>query len=159
MLRAVSQQDASQIPKLVEGLFGRESKAAVSGLVNNMDKFRSTMELAKESSRFAGSSEKEYQRELEKTSVKMQQARANMEVMMIRLGATLIPVFNRFLSAVEPVVSAVGAFVDKFPGVSSVVMVGIAVVGGWAWPGFRPCVDGGCRFCRGWPWLKEREAL
>ena len=130
VLSAIGRQDSAQIPKLVEMLFGRESQATVSGLVNNMGMFTQTMQRTADETAIADSTNKEYARNMARESAQAQKAKAKLEVVLVRLGATLLPPFVKLLHVAGSALEAVGGFVDKFPGLSAAVMGGIAVVGG-----------------------------
>ncbi len=129
VLSAIAERDQAEHGGVITSLFGREATPVVAALVNNMARFDEVMALGADTLAQRGSMQREYEREMQKTTRKLQQRQQQWRNTMGQLGDTLLPIVNRFAEAITPVIGAVGAFIEKYPGLTQGIMVVVGGVG------------------------------
>ncbi len=115
VLLAISSADAADRNGIINGLFGRESQAAVANMVGNLAEYRKVMNAAADTSKFAGSTNKEYTRDLDKTSTKLKIQMQAWEEVKIQLGEKLLPIIGSITETLKPVVSGISNFIETHP--------------------------------------------
>jgi len=130
VLQSIADAKASDRNALISVLFGRESQASVANLVGNMDEYRRVMGLVANQSKYAGSTQKEYDYDLQKASQQFRLSQQQLNNVKIQLGTSMLPVLISLGKAIIPVVQGVSAFIEKHPGLTRGLMLataGIAV--------------------------------
>jgi TP901 family phage tail tape measure protein len=94
----------------------------VEQLANNMDQLQKTLGLVSKSGNYAGSVQKEFANRSNTTAFKLQQARANAQVLAIELGTSLLPAIISITQAVAPVIINLTKWAQANPVVSSSII-------------------------------------
>jgi TP901 family phage tail tape measure protein len=126
VLKAIAGEDAEDRNGIINGLFGRESQAAVANMVGNLGEYGKVMNSVSDRSKYAGSSQKEYERELEKTSTQVKIQRQQWENVKIQLGEKLLPVLGSIMQTLTPVISGISRFIEQHPALAkwSIIVAG-----------------------------------
>ena len=108
-------------------LFGKESVAAISPLLNNMELLKENFKRVGDSSLYAGSMQKEYESRSNTTANKLQLFNNALTNVSTAIGDALLPVVTELLTQMQPLIVSFGDFIQKHPGL--VKMIAMAVVG------------------------------
>lgn len=108
-------------------LFGKESVAAISPLLNNMELLKENFKRVGDSTLYAGSMQKEYESRSNTTANKLQLFNNALTNVSLALGDALLPTFTELLTQMQPLIVSFGDFIQKHP--ELVKMVAKAVVG------------------------------
>ena len=108
-------------------LFGKESVAAISPLLNNMELLKENFKRVGDSSLYAGSMQKEYESRSNTTANKLQLFNNALTNVSLAIGDALLPVVTELLTQMQPLIVSFGDFIQKHP--ELVKMVTMAVVG------------------------------
>ena len=108
-------------------LFGQESVAAISPLLNNMELLKENFKRVGDSSLYAGSMQKEYESRSNTTANKLQLFNNALTNVSLAIGDALLPVVTDLLTQMQPLIVSFGDFIQKHP--ELVKMVTMAVVG------------------------------
>lgn len=108
-------------------LFGKESVAAISPLLNNMELLKENFKRVGDSSLYAGSMQKEYESRSNTTANKLQLFNNALTNISLSIGDALLPAFTELLNQMQPLVVSFGHFIQENP--ELVKMVAIAVAG------------------------------
>lgn len=108
-------------------LFGQESVAAISPLLNNMELLKENFKRVGDSSLYAGSMQKEYESRSNTTANKLQLFNNALTNVSLAIGDALLPVVTELLTQMQPLIVSFGDFIQKHP--ELVKMVTMAVVG------------------------------
>ena len=108
-------------------LFGKESVAAISPLLNNMELLKENFKRVGDQSLYAGSMQKEYESRSNTTANKLQLFNNALTNISLSIGDALLPAFTELLNQMQPLVVSFGHFIQENP--ELVKMVAIAVAG------------------------------
>ena len=92
-----------------------------------MDKYRHALGLVAENSLFAGSAEKEFDNRSATSANKIKLMQSRWDSVQLKLGNKLIPTIERLFDALEPVIDALGQFIEKNPKLTTGIVL---IVGG-----------------------------
>lgn len=125
--------DVGERAAFIEDQFGKEAMTFVQGAVEGLDTLGKTMSIVADKSNFAGSSGKEFQKQMGSTAMQAQVLRAQFNDLLITIGERLLPVMKRAIEGITPFIAAVKKFIDENPNVvkaaAAFVAVATAVVG------------------------------
>lgn len=108
-------------------LFGKESVAAISPLLNNMELLKENFKRVGDQSLYAGSMQKEYESRSNTTANKLQLFNNALTNISLSIGDALLPAFTELLDQMQPLVVSFGHFIQENP--ELVKMVAMAVAG------------------------------
>ncbi|NUF26909.1 phage tail tape measure protein [Gilliamella sp. ESL0254] len=108
-------------------LFGKESVAAISPLLNNMELLKENFSRVGDASQYAGSMQKEYESRSNTTANKLQLFNNALTNISLSIGDALLPAFTELLNQMQPLVVSFGHFIQENP--ELVKMVAMAVAG------------------------------
>lgn len=108
-------------------LFGKESVAAISPLLNNMELLKENFKRVGDQSLYAGSMQKEYESRSNTTANKLQLFNNALTNISLSIGDALLPAFTELLNQMQPLVVSFGHFIQENP--ELVKMVAMAVAG------------------------------
>ncbi|MFQ0994043.1 phage tail tape measure protein [Gilliamella sp. BG2] len=108
-------------------LFGKESVAAISPLLNNMELLKENFKRVGDQSQYAGSMQKEYESRSNTTANKLQLFNNALTNISLSIGDALLPEFTELLNQMQPLVVSFGHFIQENP--ELVKMVAMAVAG------------------------------
>lgn len=108
-------------------LFGKESVAAISPLLNNMELLKENFKRVGNQSLYAGSMQKEYESRSNTTANKLQLFNNALTNISLSIGDALLPAFTELLDQMQPLVVSFGHFIQENP--ELVKMVAMAVAG------------------------------
>lgn len=108
-------------------LFGKESVAAISPLLNNMELLKENFKRVGDESLYAGSMQKEYESRSNTTANKLQLFNNALTNISLSIGDALLPAFTELLDQMQPLVVSFGHFIQENP--ELVKMVAMAVAG------------------------------
>lgn len=140
VLKAVRQLDPAKQTALMKDLFSKESVGAIADLVNNAEKLESLFIKLGDATNYAGSMEKEFASRSATTSNAMQIAKNSIAAVAIELGSVLLPTVAGTFKSIAEVASAVSAWSQKNPKLSSTIVkvaTGVTLfsagIGGLGW--------------------------
>ncbi|SCC11092.1 phage tail tape measure protein [Gilliamella intestini] len=108
-------------------LFGKESVAAISPLLNNMELLKENFKRVGDQSLYAGSMQKEYESRSNTTANKLQLFNNALTNISLSIGDALLPAFTELLNQMQPLVVSFGHFIQENP--ELVKMIAMAVAG------------------------------
>ncbi|BFM16259.1 hypothetical protein R50073_24420 [Maricurvus nonylphenolicus] len=132
VLNAIRDQDAAVRGSVIETLFGRESMAAVSNMVGNIEEYQRVMALAADTTKMSGSVENEYARTAKTRAYKLAVLRNRWEAILIRLGDRLLPVLDSVTTTLAPVIDGIGSWIEKHPTLAKWLIIGTGAIGALA---------------------------
>lgn len=115
VLTAVSKVDKSKQAAVLTQLFGKESVGAIAPMLTNLDKLKENFDKVRDSTRYAGSMNKEYAERAATTENSLQLLKNRVTEVGIVVGTVLLPPFNDFMDVISPVVSGVGELAAANP--------------------------------------------
>lgn len=116
VLTAVGKVDKSQHAAVLTRLFGRESVAAITPMLTNLDLLQKNFFKVGDATQYAGSMEKEYAARAATTENNLQLLRGQVMRLAVTVGDVLLPPFNQFLAAIGPLINRVAEFAGQHPG-------------------------------------------
>lgn len=108
---------------VINELFGEAASRGVINMINNMDEFNRVMGLVASKSDYAGSTMREFLKQVSTTSSQAQLAKNQFDQLVITFGTAFLPAINAILQAIAPVVQAFTWMLTNIPGLSTAVAV------------------------------------
>lgn len=138
MLGQLAKLDKIQRTAVVNKIFGEEAGRFVVSAVESLDLYGKTMGQVADTSRFAGSMNAEFEKQLQTTAVQAQIARNGLNDMMISLGEKMLPIVYKaalllqdmaygvssFIQATGPVVPMLAAFAAALAAMQAAAIAG-----------------------------------
>jgi TP901 family phage tail tape measure protein len=107
-------------------LFGKESVAAISPLLDNMELLKTNFNRVGDASQYAGSMQKAYESRSNTTANKLRLFDNALTNISLSIGDALLPVFSQLLEELTPLVISFGHFIQENPELVKMVAVAIA---------------------------------
>ncbi|MEJ1398776.1 MAG: phage tail tape measure protein [Candidatus Sedimenticola sp. (ex Thyasira tokunagai)] len=108
-------------------MFGLEYAPALSLLAGGLDKYSHALNLVAKEANFAGSMETEFQQRSNTTANRIQLMQQRWAAVQQRIGDKLLPILEKLMNVLEPMIDGFGWLIETFPTASTVVMT---LVGG-----------------------------
>ncbi|OCG24724.1 phage tail tape measure protein [Gilliamella sp. wkB108] len=107
-------------------LFGKESVAAISPLLNNLELLKTNFNRVSDASQYAGSMQKEYESRSNTTANKLQLFNNALTDVSLSIGDALLPVFTELLDELQPLIVEFGHFIQENPELVKMVAMSVA---------------------------------
>lgn len=120
--------DEGKRGQVIQDMFGLEAAPFVTALTEKTELLAQTMGLVGDKAKFAGSMQKEFDRQNATTSQKLVRLKAKFDLILVTLGEKLLPTIGRLAEAAGPVLERFLKFVDTNPGLVKVAAAVAAVV-------------------------------
>lgn len=108
VMTAISKVDKAKQPAVLQNLFGKESITAIAPLLTNTDLLKANFDKVSDSTKYAGSMNKEYAARAATTANNLQLLVNRATKVGIVMGTVLLPPFNDLMALIGPVVTGVG---------------------------------------------------
>lgn len=130
VLEALKTVKAEERSSVAATLFGQESIAAISPLLENLDLLKESFTIA--NGDVADSVDEEYANRMKTTATALSQMSQSIRNLGISAGKALLPAVGAVARGISTVVGHIGTLVERFPGLSSAVMIAGAGVASFA---------------------------
>ncbi|MCO6555996.1 phage tail tape measure protein [Gilliamella sp. BG6] len=127
VLESLGKVSADRRAAALTVLFGKESVAAISPLLNNMELLKKNFDQVGDASHYAGSMQNEYESRSNTTAGKLQSFNNALTDVSLSIGDSLLPSFAELLVGLKPLVVSFGHFIQENP--ELVKMAAMAVAG------------------------------
>lgn len=121
VLSSIQGLDKVKQASVLSNLFGKESLSAIAPLLSNLDGVRDNMDKVADSSKYAGSMEKEFAARSQTTANSLQLAENNMKAFKIAIGNGLIPALTPMIGLMTKGTKAISGFAQEYPGLASAI--------------------------------------
>lgn len=130
VLEALKTVKAEERISVATMLFGQDSIAAISPLLGQLDKLKEAFKIA--NGEVTGSVDEEYANRMKTTATALSQMSQNIRNLGISAGKALLPAVGAAARGISTVVGHIGTLVERFPGLSSAVMIAGAGIASFA---------------------------
>lgn len=113
VLEAVSKLNKVEQASTLQALFGKESIGAISPLLTNLDNLRANLKSVGDTTKYAGSMQKEFEARNATTANSLQLAKNNVAELGINIGTILLPGINKVLEVINPLIGRVADFASE----------------------------------------------
>jgi TP901 family phage tail tape measure protein len=125
-------ESLGKVPKdrqsaLLADLFGKESIAAISPLVDNLELLKTNFKRVEDASQYAGLMQEQYELRLNNVAQKLQIFNNGLNNISLSIGEALLPTFIELLNQMQPLIVSFGHFIQENP--ELVKMAAMAIVG------------------------------
>lgn len=131
-LNTLGQLDKQNRAGVLTDLFGLEYADDISLLAGNLEVYKKALDTVADSSKFAGSMEREFQNRADTSANKSQLLAQRWDAFQTKLGEQLLPVINWLSGAAIKLIDALDWLTDKFPGATKVAMILVGGLGALA---------------------------
>lgn len=129
-LKTLEKLDKTEQMGVLSDLFGAEYSDDMALLVGGLENYNKALNLTADSSKYAGSMQREFQSRSETTSNSLKLLSNSISTISINFGSLLLPAINSVLKPVTYLSNLIGGFATEFPILSS--SISGAVVGMFA---------------------------
>ena len=129
-LKTLEKLDKTEQMGVLSDLFGAEFSDDMALLVGGLENYNKALNLTADSSKYAGSMQREFQTRSETTSNSLKLLSNSISTISINFGSLLLPAINSVLKPVTYLSNLIGGFATEFPILSS--SISGAVVGMFA---------------------------
>ena len=126
LLKRISQVDKAKRPALLTNLFGSESIAAITPLLTNLELLESNLQKVGDTTKYAGSMDKEYASRAATTANNLQLLRNAAASVARAVGNALLPGINAVVDSLRPMISQAAELIQANPE----LVRGLAIAGG-----------------------------
>ena len=131
-LATLGQLDKQNRAGVLTDLFGLEYADDISLLAGNLEVYKKALDTVADSSKFAGSMEREFQNRANTSANKTQLLAQRWDAFQTKLGEQMLPILNWLSGAAIKLIDALDWLTDKFPGATKVAMVLVGGLGALA---------------------------
>lgn len=125
LLKRISQVDKAKRPALLTNLFGSESISAITPLLTNLELLESNLQKVGDTSKYAGSMDKEYASRAETTANNLQLLRNAAASVARAVGNALLPGINAVVDSLRPMIAYAAELIQANPQ----LVKGLAIAG------------------------------
>ena len=122
VLQSIKKLEKHEQAAIMKELFGSESLTAITPFLDNMDMAIKNLELAENTSGYAGAMQKEFANRAKTTANALQLAKNRVTELGINLGSVLLPPINKFLDIIGPAISGFADWASAHEGLTTAVM-------------------------------------
>ena len=142
VLEGVSKLNKADQATTLQQLFGKESIGAIAPLLTNLDDLKKNLNAVSDSTKYAGSVNKEFEARAATTANTLQLTKNRVAEVGIKIGSVLLPHINSLLEKLNPLIDRFSEFISKNEGLVATVagvitsFVGLKVASlalGYAW--------------------------
>lgn len=130
VLEALKDVRPEEKDSIASTLFGQESIAAISPLLKNIDLVKQAFSIA--NGKVDGSVDEEYANRMKTTATSISQMTQSLRNLGMTAGKALLPAVGAVSRAIAGVAGTIGKLVEKFPGISSAIMITGGVIAAFA---------------------------
>lgn len=128
VITALSELDDAERGSVMTSVFGSSVTPVLAGLVSNIDEYRRVMSLAADDTKFAGSVQEEYERQMNTTSAALTTARGAIKEIGVTIGSALLPHVTMAAKVIGVLARGFSSFANANPFITkTIVGVGLAV--------------------------------
>jgi len=109
-------------------LFGKESIGAIAPLLTNLDALETNLRNVADTTKYAGSMEKEFEARSATTANNLQLLQNNVKALGISIGNILLPAVNKGAEKLVAIAEKVEAFTQKHPTLTKALILGAAAL-------------------------------
>ena len=113
VLQGVSKLSKAEQATTLQQLFGKESIGAIAPLLTNLDELKKNLDAVSDSTKYAGSMQKEFEERNKTTANTLQLTRNRVAEVGIKIGNVLLPHINNFLTTMNPLLDKLSAFISE----------------------------------------------
>ena len=113
VLQGVSKLSKADQATTLQQLFGKESIGAIAPLLTNLDELKKNLNAVGDSSKYAGSMQKEFEARNKTTANTLQLTRNRVAELGINIGSILLPGLNKALEVLNPLLGKVADFANE----------------------------------------------
>ena len=113
VLQGVSKLSKAEQATTLQQLFGKESIGAIAPLLTNLDELKKNLDAVSDSTKYAGSMQKEFEERNKTTANTLQLTRNRIAEVGIKIGNVLLPHINNFLTTINPLLDRLSAFISE----------------------------------------------
>lgn len=126
VLESLGKVSADRRAAALTVLFGKESVAAISPLLNNIDLLKTNFNRVGDAAQYAGSMQKEYDSRSSTTANKLQLFNNALMNVSLSIGDALLPAFTELLEELQPLIVEFGHFIQENPELVKIVAMAVA---------------------------------
>tara|TARA_B100000287_G_scaffold269290_1_gene253412 strand:+ start:3830 stop:6418 length:2589 start_codon:yes stop_codon:yes gene_type:complete len=126
----INQLPAPERLGMITKLFDEQAARGINQMIGNMDNYHKALELVANTTNFAGSTNKEFMKQVGTTASQMQIAKNAFSELSITFGTSFLPAINGVMKAIAPMIQGFSWLLNKVPGLGFLVAgLGAAFVG------------------------------
>ena len=118
--------------RALNAIFGAEHAPKIAKLVNNLGRYGMALDKVSDAKNYQGSLEKEYSDRAATTANSLQLLQNSTSRLGTIIGSTLLPVVGAIAKGLTGFITGIGDLSERFPLLTTVVMVGAAAIAGLA---------------------------
>ncbi len=126
VLEAVKQLPKAQQLSIMQEIFGKESIAAISPLLDSLDLVKRNLVIASDETLYAGAMQKEFENRSRTTANALIIAGNKTRELGITIGSVLLPAVNDILDAVGPVITGMADWAGQHKTLTTVIVGAVA---------------------------------
>ncbi|UFH49929.1 phage tail tape measure protein [Pseudomonas sp. KNUC1026] len=115
VLRRVAATDANQRPALLATLFGGDSAAAITPLLNNLGLLESNLARTGNASQYAGAMQRDFLARAGTADSQLTMMRSALGAVSVKFGEALLPAVAAAATALVPLIDSLGDFIGSHP--------------------------------------------
>ena len=113
VLQGVSKLSKAEQATTLQQLFGKESIGAIAPLLTNLDNLKNNLDAVSDSTKYAGSMQKEFEARNATTANTLQLTKNRVAELGINIGSILLPGLNKVLEVINPLLGKVADFANQ----------------------------------------------
>ena len=113
VLQGVSKLSKAEQATTLQQLFGKESIGAIAPLLTNLDNLKNNLDAVSDSTKYAGSMQKEFEARNATTANTLQLTKNRVTELGINIGSILLPGLNKVLEVINPLLGKVADFENQ----------------------------------------------
>ena len=113
VLQGVSKLSKAEQATTLQQLFGKESIGAIAPLLTNLDNLKNNLDAVSDSTKYAGSMQKEFEARNATTANTLQLTKNRVAELGINIGSILLPGLNKALEVINPLLGKVADFANE----------------------------------------------
>lgn len=142
VFEAIKTLSDEERPAVLTELFGKESIKSIGQLANNSEQLAKTFKTVGDSSKYAGSMQKEFAARSATTENNLILLGNRVSALGISIGNILLPALNSIIGVIGPIVDGAANLANEFPLLTKVIVITTAalvamkiaaIAGGYAW--------------------------
>ncbi|WP_223811735.1 MULTISPECIES: phage tail tape measure protein [Pantoea] len=115
VLEGINKLPEAKKAKALTLLFGSESSAAITPLLNNLDKLKEYFSDVSDAQKYTGSTQKEFEAVTKNTQSQLKILSNNLNIVGVDVGSTFLPAINDAVKDMVPLIQQFDEFVQKNP--------------------------------------------
>lgn len=121
VLDSVKKLDKVQQAATLQALFGKESIKAIAPLLTNLDKLKTNFGYVADSTKYAGSMQKEFEARSKTTENSLNLLANNVKAVAITFGTILLPAINKVAKAIGAIMQPIADMIEKHKEIAGII--------------------------------------